>query len=181
MTEIDTGIDGVSLTVCPIPPTPELSRRESEKAAVQAILSHHITRPFTLTHTSEGAPRLILDNSLPAPLISVSHSRLLAAVALSRDISVGIDIEQPRPRLSDIAHKFLAPGEQGGDLPHLLKLWTAKEAVFKAARLPGLLITHITVNTSSATAMIAATQQSFRLKWIEFEDHLIALATPLIR
>ncbi|MDE6279140.1 MAG: 4'-phosphopantetheinyl transferase superfamily protein [Paramuribaculum sp.] len=179
MTEIETGLDGVSLTVSPILPAPELSRREKEKAAVQTILSHLITQPFSLTHTPEGAPRLVFGNGQTAPHISVSHSRLLAAVALSRDIAIGIDIEQPRPRLNDIAPKFLAPGEQGGDTNRLLRLWTAKEAVFKAAGIPGLLITHIIVDTSSATASIASTQQTFSLKWIDYQDHLIALATPI--
>ena len=178
MTEIETGIDGVTLIVSPIPPAPGLSRRVREKAAVQTILSHLITQPFTLAHTYEGAPRLVFDNGNIAPHISVSHSRLLAAVAMSSNIAIGIDIEQPRQRLSDIAPKFLAPGEQGGDTNRLLKLWTAKEAVFKAAGIPGLLITHITVDTSSATASIASTQQIFNLKWIEYQDHLIALATP---
>lgn len=185
MTDIPTGIEGVSLTVAPIEQSPAMSRREKEKATVESILSHLITHPYNLTHTPEGAPRLVYPDGLTAPHISVSHSRELAAVALSVNFPIGIDIEQPQQRLSLIAPKFLAPGEQGGDIDRLLRLWTAKEAVFKAASLPGLLITRISIDPSSATASIvgipastSGTPLTFRLKWLPHASHLIALALP---
>ncbi len=192
MTDIPTGIEGVSLTVAPIDQTPGLTRRQRETAAVATILPHLITHHYNLIHTPSGAPRLVYADGLTAPYISISHSRELAAVALSTNLPIGIDIEKPQERLSRIAHKFLAPGEQGGDLDHLLKLWTAKEAVFKAASLPGLLIPSISVNPSTSTASIlptsinstptaaptGGTPLTFTLKWLPHASHLIALALP---
>ncbi len=66
--------------------------------------------------------------------ISLSHSEHLVAAAFHFHSPVGIDLEQPRPKLVNIAPKFLADGEAdfaGGDLDLLCRYWCAKEAVFK--------------------------------------------------
>ena len=52
-----------------------------------------------------------------------------------------------------MAPRFLAPGEDVSlDLSYLLRMWTAKEAVYKAARTPGLGLDEIYVSGSRATA-----------------------------
>lgn len=68
--------------------------------------------------------------------ISVSHSGRYAAVIISHNHAVGIDIEQISPRLHRIADRFLSPEETGrevGELStgELCLHWCAKEALYK--------------------------------------------------
>lgn len=66
---------------------------------------------------------------------SISHCGDYAAVIVSEEIRVGIDIELVTPKVDLIKHKFLDEEEmllvQKNDLQHLTLLWNCKEAVFK--------------------------------------------------
>ncbi len=97
--------------------------------------------------------------------ISISHStnHCLLAVGNSPHINIGVDIESPRPQLLRVAQRFLTPAEEDSanlccdetlKLGLLLKYWTAKEAVYKAALTPGLALKeiHITPDFTSAQA-----------------------------
>jgi phosphopantetheinyl transferase len=67
--------------------------------------------------------------------ISVTHSGKYAAVIMSRQSRVGIDIEQVHPRLHKVAGKFLSPEEGGAEAQasteNLCLHWCAKEALYK--------------------------------------------------
>lgn len=68
--------------------------------------------------------------------ISVSHSGEYAAVIISHQHPVGIDIERVSPRLHKIADKFISDKEIGKDLSsmstdELCLHWSAKEALYK--------------------------------------------------
>lgn len=69
--------------------------------------------------------------------ISLSHSFDYAAVMISEDKEVGIDIEQIRGKVERIANKFLSDEELDfivdGDsrIKHLYVCWCAKEAIYK--------------------------------------------------
>ena len=68
--------------------------------------------------------------------ISVSHSGEYAAVIISHQHPVGIDIERVSPRLHKIADKFISHEETGKDLARmttgeLCLHWSAKEALYK--------------------------------------------------
>lgn len=68
--------------------------------------------------------------------ISLSHSFDYAAVMISADKEVGIDIELIKDKIERIAHKFMTPGEMAFIEPehsteHLYSCWCAKEAVYK--------------------------------------------------
>ena len=66
--------------------------------------------------------------------ISLSHSFPLVAAIIHLEKAVGIDIEKPRDKLRNIAHKFLSKEEQricGDDLDLLCIHWCAKEALYK--------------------------------------------------
>lgn len=92
-----------------------------------------------VAHTSEGAPYLPM---LPDKSISISHSRDLCALAIApAGMSIGVDIESEREQLRRVAPRVLSLGElrlydDGAD--GLLKAWTLKEALYKAALTPGL-------------------------------------------
>jgi 4'-phosphopantetheinyl transferase len=74
--------------------------------------------------------------------ISLSHAYPFAAAALHPLLPVGLDVEQARPQLLRIRHKFLSEGEQalvGDNLENLCLWWAAKEALYKLHGQPGLI------------------------------------------
>jgi len=75
-----------------------------------------------------------------APHFNVSHSGAHALIALSAGTEVGVDIERiaARPALVSIARRAFHPDEcaacrDGADVDGFFAIWSAKEAVFKAA------------------------------------------------
>ena len=72
----------------------------------------------------------------------MSHTVQYAVVGVG-DRPVGVDIEQHRPQIERIAKKFLHQ-EEAKQVPEhdkiewLTRLWTAKEALYKVMRQPGL-------------------------------------------
>jgi phosphopantetheinyl transferase (holo-ACP synthase) len=76
--------------------------------------------------------------------ISISHTRGLAAAAVSRDGGVGIDVEPigrddlppPAVWLTDAERRRLGGGSAQGRRRRLLRLWVAKEAAIKAGDRP---------------------------------------------
>ena len=72
---------------------------------------------------------------------SISHCGDYAAVIVSTDVRVGIDIELVTPKIELIKHKFISEDEIGllngqwsmvnGKLQLMTLLWSCKEAVFK--------------------------------------------------
>ena len=67
--------------------------------------------------------------------ISLSHSFDYAAVMVSKNKSVGIDIELIKNKIERIAHKFMNADElafiAGDRIEHLYVCWCAKEAIYK--------------------------------------------------
>lgn len=81
---------------------------------------------------SHGKPYLV---NLPYH-ISFSHSFDYAAVMMSRNAPVGIDIELVKEKVERIAEKFMRPAEMNfmdeqHIIEHLYICWCAKEAVYK--------------------------------------------------
>jgi len=79
-----------------------------------------------------GKPYLV---TLPYQ-ISLSHSFDYAAVMISKNHPVGIDIEQVKDKVERIAHKFMRPEElafldEAHKIQQLYACWCAKEAVYK--------------------------------------------------
>ncbi len=74
--------------------------------------------------------------AFPHPRCSVAHSGGMAVAAgtVAADaLGLGIDLELRRILPAAAARLFLSPGEsRGADEPALLRLWTVKEACFKA-------------------------------------------------
>lgn len=76
-------------------------------------------------HKYNGAP--LLDGYH----IGISHTRGYAAVVLSRDVEVAVDIEYRSERVRRIVDKFVRNDEQAESLDRLLLNWCAKETVYK--------------------------------------------------
>ena len=67
--------------------------------------------------------------------ISLSHSFDYAAVMISKNKAVGIDIELIKDKIERIAHKFMSKDELSfispNSIEHLYACWCAKEAIYK--------------------------------------------------
>ena len=111
-------------------------RREAERIATRRILCDMLGHDAQPGHTPAGAP------TLPGFHISISHSRLLAAVALDPVRPVGIDVEEYRPTHENVRSRFTTDEELAlissppPQLPNsptspLLLAWTSKEAIYK--------------------------------------------------
>jgi len=73
---------------------------------------------------------------------SLSHSAAYAAAVIS-DKSVGVDVETYRNKISRIGPKFRHQKEEftlnkENEVALLTRLWTAKEAIYKAFGMPGI-------------------------------------------
>lgn len=165
--------------IIPIERTAGMTRRQAETQAVATALAE---LGFTgYDHKPDGAPWLPEN---PHVNISITHSRTHAAVAVAPagHPAFGIDIEQPRTRLLDVAARFLSLAENadiGTDIHKLLRAWTAKEAVFKALRLPGVdFARDIELDTVNfVTAVYKPTTALFRLEYTAVEpDQLLCTA-----
>lgn len=113
------------------------SRRDAEVQAVEALLRRAFGERCVLSHDSEGAP-FIAGSDVS---ISISHSRTHAALAVCGRCPVGVDIETRRPQLARVAPRVLSPAElevYGAEPDGLLRTWTLKEALYKAALTPGV-------------------------------------------
>jgi 4'-phosphopantetheinyl transferase EntD len=113
--------------------------REAERGAVMRILRHVFGEGVELDHEERGAPIVRADGF--SGYVSITHCRSYAAVAVDSSAAVGLDIEEPRKQLANVAPRVLSPSElaiYGARYSGLLQAWTLKEALYKAALTPGL-------------------------------------------
>lgn len=110
------------------------------RETVKLLVREHLGPTVEYGHDADGAP--VLTGS---PLrISASHSRHFAAIALHPELTPGVDIEEERPgQLARVAPRFMSEREMPLWADRLLQAWTCKEAVYKAARTPGLALADI--------------------------------------
>jgi 4'-phosphopantetheinyl transferase len=106
--------------------------RKLEWMSVRALLNDLLQRNTRIIYNGDRKPYLE-DRSYN---ISISHSKELTAILLSKDCRVGIDLEYMTPRISSIAYKFINERERlTNDLEkrtyHLYVHWCAKEALYK--------------------------------------------------
>ena len=108
-----------------------LAKRELEKSGLTALLNTVFpTNTPALCYTSKGKP--YLDKC--EKFISVSHSHKFLALLVNDKEETGVDIELLRDKVLAIKHKFLSEEElafAGDDSATLLRLWAAKEALYK--------------------------------------------------
>lgn len=124
----DTDLQQLAGITCP--------RRQAERAATMRLIRYLLGDDAELSHTPDGSPLIIGRDTN----ISVSHSRLYAAIAIDPHRRIGIDTETWRNQLLRVAPRFLSSQEQAlySTPALLLHAWTVKEAVYKAAGITGL-------------------------------------------
>lgn len=111
--------------------------RKQEWLSVRILLFRLLGRHEEISYEPSGKPYLA-DNS---EFISISHTKGYVAVILSKEKSVGIDIEQYSQRVHKVAHKYMREDERV--VPYredntwsLLLHWSAKEVMFKCMNTP---------------------------------------------
>ena len=87
---------------------------------------------LTINYDLKGKPYLNKEKG-----ISISHSNEIVAIGISNEIDFGIDIQHKTNKIFKIKNKFLSKNEskflnKTGDIEHLIKLWSAKESIYKA-------------------------------------------------
>ena len=93
---------------------------------------------LTINYDSQGKPYLNTQKG-----ISISHSNKLVAICISNEIDFGIDVQYKTNKILNIQNKFLSYNEKKnlGDTPSLeslIKLWSAKESIYKALGKKGI-------------------------------------------
>ena len=93
---------------------------------------------FEITYKNDGKPLL---NSKCN--ISISHSHEIAAIALSDNSKIGLDVQLNENKIFNIQNKFLNKSEKSniGDDPTvdiLTMIWASKESIYKAIGLKGI-------------------------------------------
>ena len=100
--------------------------RKLEKLAVYSLLFMMTgDTNLRICHNEAGKPFVNGWN------ISISHTKGYAAVILSKDKNVAIDIEHISPRVCKIADRFVRTDEDASTLESLLLHWSAKETIYK--------------------------------------------------
>lgn len=101
------------------------------RIALASLLNNLNLPVVSLSKTEQGKPILV-----SAELhLSFTHTPYLAAVALSKDSSIGIDIEMVSPSLRSVQEKFLNVEERKNAdncFEALAIYWSAKEALYKS-------------------------------------------------
>ena len=87
---------------------------------------------LTIEYDSKGKPYLNKQKG-----ISISHSNEIVAIGISNEIDFGIDIQYKTHKVFKILNKFLSKNEskfldKTNDLESLIKVWSAKESIYKA-------------------------------------------------
>jgi len=106
--------------------------RKLEWLSVRVLLNEMTQKDLSITYNGNRKP-FIKGNSYH---ISISHSRDLTSILLSKDKHVGIDLEYMSHRISNLAYKFINNKEyitSDEELKkyHLYVHWCAKEALYK--------------------------------------------------
>ena len=74
--------------------------------------------------------------------ISISHSHEIAAIAISNNFKIGLDIQLKEVKIFNIQNKFLNKTEklnigENPSIDVLTMMWTSKESIYKAVGLKG--------------------------------------------
>ncbi len=153
---------GIKLYCTPLAagiPKRQAERQEAMQLAREAGLG-------PIQHDTNGAPYV----ETPGVFISISHDRHICVLAVS-DVPVGVDAESPSDKLLSVIGRVSSPAEASLDALHL---WTAKEAVFKCAATPGMVISEVTVSPTLRTA--EARGRLYNLRYKKNGDTLICTA-----
>jgi len=100
--------------------------RQKEFLCVRALLLTMTGDPtLRIEHAESGRP------IVKGWQVSISHTKGYAALMLSKEKAVGVDIEYRSDRVAKIASHYIRPDEMADTTEQMLVLWCAKETLYK--------------------------------------------------
>ena len=159
------------------------SRRKQSLSIHHLLKSSKINQEFFYDYN--GKPKLSNNK-----FISISHSFDYSGVAISNN-KVGVDIEKFRPKILDISKKFISQTERDLikelDIENLTKVWTIKEAVYKAFGYQGIdfkeniLIENINNEFNKAQVKINKNEiiENYNVDIINFSQYICSVANHI--
>jgi phosphopantetheinyl transferase len=153
-------------------------KRQQEWLAVRGLIKAAGCRPEQLSYFQTGQPRI---DHPDYNQISISHSDKLAGLFLHEKYPVGLDIENSKRNFLRVEGKYLSPGER--ILAHAIPnghglFWCIKEAVFKAAGIPGIFFAEqICISLNSESRLTATLRHNAEHRFI---IHSLELGEQLI-
>ncbi len=175
--------DDITLLIAPIIRGDSLGRREAESRVVESLVRQAFGPGAVIVHNADGVPSVEAHGGDHVASLSVSHSRDYACIAFSARRTVGVDVEQPRDQLRRVAPRVLSYGEMnvyGLSDALLLRAWTLKEALYKAALTPGLDFRadiRLPLDPDSTAASVAGRPFDI-VTVIVAPDHTLSLVAP---
>jgi len=152
--------------------------------AIRQLLKTFEIDPIAHQYDKNGAPYLTDGRHL-----SITHTKDVAAIAIST-VAVGIDLEHYQEKIKKVAPRFLHDLEsidlnKNQDIEYLTQIWTAKEALYKVFRQPGiqfntqLCIAPFEMKAPSGSGSIKHLDQThiFKLDFRYFNTFCLSLAS----
>ena len=167
-----------------------LSSRKSEVhrkgyLAIRQLLKGYGIIPEIHQYDQDGAPFLT-----DGRYLSITHTKNMAAIAISV-FPVGIDLEHYQEKIKKIATRFLHKEEskdhsKTDNIEFLTQIWTAKEAIYKAFRTPGihfntqLLVDPFQSKAASGVGHVLHQDKDwlYSLNFRYFQNYCLTLASP---
>ena len=158
------------------------SSQRRQFLGVQNLLNLHKIKNDMLSYDDNGKPHL-LNNKF----ISISHSFNYCGVIVS-DVKVGLDIEKLRSKILNISNKFVSASDRNliklDSVENITKIWTIKEAVFKAFGYSGInfkeniLIESINIEFDRAKVKIYKNEiiEYYNIEIINFSQYICSVA-----
>ena len=124
---------------------------------------------YKIYYDQQGKPYLIN----PSRNITVTHSNIFSGIMVSPDLEkiMGMDIEQLKPTILKIKHKFLNDTEQHAlsyspTEENYMTYWCAKEAIYKCFGVPSVsLKDNINIENFNGHSLIYATVEALGNKY----------------
>ncbi len=121
--------------------------------------------------------------------ISISHSEEMVAILISKQNGIGVDVQKINKKIDSIKSKFLNQKEISylsgdGETRNLTRAWTAKEAIYKALRKPGIIFSeNILLEEFNSEAksgfgkFISSNQdKTFKLYFYDLDDYCLTIS-----
>ena len=151
--------------------------------AVRKLLKNEDSE-LTIEYDSKGKPYLNKEKG-----ISISHSNEIVAICISNETHFGIDIQHKTDKIFKIKSKFLSKKEgkflcKTDNMEFLIKVWSAKESIFKALGKEGVsFLNDIEIDTSNDKDLFRAgyykkdnIKIKFDLDFLFIEEYIICHA-----
>ncbi len=152
-------------------------KRKKEWLAACLLLREIDCLPSQITHLENGKPEI---NHPTYKGISISHSSQIVGVFLHKSRNIGLDIESTERDYSRVEKKYLSLDEvqltKKTPNGHAL-FWCIKEAVYKAANIPGIhFAKQIVINFKDeiiSAYLIAEKTQTYQVNYTEIDKQII--------